>query len=152
MKKLLITGVALAALAMSTPALANPPENGYTGPIVYENGKEPIRFACDTLALIKTIYEVGKDKPSLMRPKFIELNLVSGVHGDPQCVVGTYGAVKVVEESVFLGPLENPFGDIKLFCWAVHVSDKPKKGPADYWILYLDTKDEHPWLQVGTSL
>ena len=53
---------------------------------------------------------------------------------------------------MFLGPVENPVGDAELFFWALHVDNSPKGGSTDYWILYLDTRTDRPWLQVGTEI
>ena len=60
--------------------------------------------------------------------------------------------MRVVDEPVFLGPVENPVGEAELFFWAIHVDNSPRGGKADYWILYLDTKKARPWLQVGTAI
>ena len=58
----------------------------------------------------------------------------------------------MVEKPVLLGPIKNPVGDAQLYFWAIHVDNTPKGGSADYWMLYLDTKGEHRWLQVGTAI
>jgi hypothetical protein len=73
-----------------------------------------------------------------MRPKFDELARKIGVRGEPQCLIGRYGQVKILEPPVFLGPIKNPIGNAKLFFWAIHVDNTPKGGTAEYWILYLD--------------
>ena len=140
------------SLLLASPALADPPDKDYVGAITYENGKEPERFACDRLDLVKSIYEAGKDNIFRMRPKFDELAAAKGVRGDPQCTISQYSAIKVVEKPVLLGPIKNPVGDAQLYFWAIHVDNTPKGGSADYWMLYLDTKGEHRWLQVGTAI
>jgi hypothetical protein len=139
------------SLLVASPAVADPPDRGFVGAIVYEDGREPLRFACDTLDLVKTIYDAGKDNLFLMHPKYEELAKTKGTYGDAQCTVNRYAEVKVVEPAVLLGPIVNPIGDAELFFWAVHVDNSPKGGKADYWVLYLDTKGEHPWLQVGEA-
>ncbi len=113
-------------LLLASPSHAGPPDEGYVGAIVYRNGTEPDRIACDQLELVKSIYDAG--------------------------TVGTYREVRVLEAPVLLGPVENPVGDAKLYLWAIHVDNSPKGGDADYWILYLDTKTARPWLQVGKSI
>ena len=134
---------------IAPPAAADPPDPGFIGAIVYENGFEPPRFACDRLDLVKAIYDAGKDNLFVMRDKYDELAAIKGIYGDAQCTIGQYAEVKVIETPVFLGPVANPIGDAELFFWAVHVDNSPKGGTADYWVLYLDTRDEHRWLQVG---
>jgi hypothetical protein len=130
------------SLLVAAPAYAEPPARGYVGAIVYRNGQEPLRFACDTLDLVKTIYAAGKDNLFLMRAKFDELAATEGIHREPQCLLGRYGRIRVGETPVLLGPIVNPVGNARLFFWAVHVDNSPKGGTADYWILYLDTMDE----------
>jgi hypothetical protein len=147
------TGLLLAlTLPLAAAADAAPPDEGYVGAIVYKNGTEPDRIACDTLDLVTTIYDAGKETIFAIHPKYKELAETKGSYGDPQCTVGTYREVRVLEPPVLLGPVENPVGDAKLYFWAVHVDNTPKGGHADYWILYLDTKTDRPWLQVGESI
>src|SRR5690348_160187 len=86
--------IGLSVLLVS-PALADPPEKGYVGTIAYENGKEPDRFACDRLDLVRKIYDIGKDNVFLMRTKFTELAQTMGVYNEPQCSIGRYSEVKV---------------------------------------------------------
>ena len=140
------------SVLVASPAFADPPEKGFVGTIAYENGKEPDRFACDRLDLVRSIYETGKDNVLLMRAKFNELAQKVGVYGEPQCSIGQYAQVKVLEPPTFLGPIKNPIGDVKLYFWALHVDNSPKGGSADYWVLYLDTRGEHQWLQAGISI
>ena len=140
------------SVLLASPAFADPPEKGFVGTIAYENGKEPDRFACDRLDLVRKIYDIGKDNVFLMRAKFNELAQTLGVYSEPQCSIGKYSEVKVVDKPIFLGPIKNPVGDVKLYFWAVHVDNSPKGGSADYWMLYLDIKGEHPWLQVGVAI
>lgn len=143
-------------LALTVPIAstvsAAPPDQGYIGSIVYRDGHEPDRIACDTLDLVKTIYAAGTKSIFAIHPKYKELAQSEGVNGDPQCTVGTYREVRVLEEPVFLGPVENPVGNVELFFWAIHVDNSPKGASTDYWILYLDTKTDRPWLQVGTEI
>jgi hypothetical protein len=139
-------------LPFVSPSEAAPPDEGYVGAIVYRNGTEPDRIACDTLDLVKTIYDAGKETVFAIHPKYRELAETKGAYGDPQCTVGTYREVRVLEQPVLLGPVSNPVGDAKLYFWAIHVDNTPKGGKADYWILYLDTKTARPWLQVGESI
>ena len=152
----LLSRMGLCLIGLSLPfaatAIAAPPDEGYVGAIVYRDGREPDRFACDTLDLVKTIYDAGKKSVFAMHPKFQELSATKGALGDPQCTVGAYSDVRVVEQPVLLGPVENPIGNAELFFWAIHVDNSPKGGSADYWILYLDTKKARPWLQVGTAI
>jgi hypothetical protein len=138
----LLSLIVLSAL-LASPAFADPPKKGFVGSLIYENGSEPERFACDRLDLVRTLYET-RDLFQI-RPKFDELVRTVGVYGEPQCLIGRYGQVKVLEPPVFLGPIANPIGNAKLFFWAIHVDNSPKAGTADYWILYLDTTTE----QVG---
>jgi hypothetical protein len=137
---------------LASPSFADPPDRGFVGAIVYDNGAEPQRFACDTLDLVRILYEAGKDNLFRMRPKYDELARTAGIYGEPQCSLDHYGEVKVLEPPVILGPIENPVGDAKLFFWAVHVDNSPKGGRANYWLLYLDTKDQHRWLQAGLGI
>ena len=125
------------SMLLASPAFADPPEKGFAGTLAYENGSEPERFACDRFDLVRTLYET-RDLFQ-MRPKFDELVRTIGVYGEPQCLISRYSQVKVLEPPVFLGPIENPIGNAKLFFWAIHVDNSPKGGTADYWILYLDT-------------
>ncbi|HET7714414.1 MAG TPA: hypothetical protein VFK86_02195 [Bauldia sp.] len=145
-------GLSLVALTLPLAAEAAPPDEGYVGAIVYRDGREPERIACDTLDLVRIIYEAGKESVFRMHPKFKELAADQGTNGNPQCTVGTYADVRVLEQPLLLGPVDNPVGDAELFLWAIHVDNSPKGGSADYWILYLDTKTERPWLQVGRSI
>ena len=115
------------------------------------DGREPDRFACDTLDLVKAIYYVGKDKVFAMHPKFRELAATKGAFDDAQCTVGTYDEVRVVDQPVLLGPIDNPVGDAELFFWAIHVDNTPRGGRADYWILYLDTKKATSLAGGGTA-
>jgi hypothetical protein len=140
------------AFLVASPAYADPPDPGFVGAIIYKDGREPDRFACDTLDLVKAIYSVGKENIFSMHPKYVELAATKGIYNEPQCSVGTYDQVRVVDEPVFLGPIDNPIGDAQLFFWAVHVDNTPKGGRADYWVLYLDTKGKHPWLEAGTGI
>jgi hypothetical protein len=119
------------------PAFADPPGGGFVGTLAYENGTEPERFACDRFDLVRILYETGD--LFQMRPKFDELARTMGVYGEPQCSIGRYGQVKVVEPPVFLGPIKNPIGNARLFFWAIHVDNSPKGDAAEYWVLYLDT-------------
>jgi hypothetical protein len=128
--------IGLAAL-LASPAFADPPAKGFVGTLTYENGNEAERFACDRLDLVRTLYET-RDLFQ-MRPKFDELVRTVGVYGEPQCLIGRYGQVKVLEPPVLVGPIANPIGTAKLFFWAIHVDNSPKAGTASYWILYLDT-------------
>jgi hypothetical protein len=84
------------SLLAASPAAADPPDRGFIGAIVYEDGREPPRFACDTLDLVKRIYAVGKDNLFLMHPKYEELATEKGVYGDAQCTVSRYAEVKVI--------------------------------------------------------
>lgn len=129
------------SMLLASPALSDPPGKGFVGALTYENGSEPQRFACDRLDLVRTLFETGD--LFQMRPKFDELVRTVGVYGEPQCLIGRYGMVKVLEQPLFLGPIKNPIGNAKLFFWAVHVDNSPKGGTADYWVLYLDTTGEH---------
>lgn len=149
-----LLGFSLLALTLpfASNASAAPPDQGYVGAIVYGDGTEPDRIACDTLDLVKTIYAEGTKSIFAIHPKYKELAQAKGVNGDPQCTVGAYRQVRVLEDPVFLGPVENPVGDAELFFWALHVDNSPKGGRTDYWILYLDTKTDRPWLQVGTEI
>jgi hypothetical protein len=147
----LLSLLGLSAL-LASPALADPPDKGFVGTIAYENGTEPTRFACDRLDLVQTLYKTGQANLFTMRPKFDELAQTVGVYGEPQCSIGQYAQVKVLEPPMFLGPIENPVGDAKLFFWAIHVDNSPKGGAADYWVLYLDTRGEHTWLQAGIGI
>ena len=140
------------SVLLASPALADPPDKGFVGTIAYENGKEPDRFACDRLDLARILYETGKNNVLLMRAKFNELAHTVGVYGEPQCSIGRYAQVKVLEPPVFLGPIKNPIGDVKLFFWALHVDNSPKGGTANYWVLYLDTRGDHSWLQAGIAI
>jgi hypothetical protein len=141
-----------ASLLLASPAFADPPGKGFVGVIAYDNGKEPARFACDRLDLVRTLYDTGHDNLFLMRPKFDELARTPGVHGEPECSVGQYAEVKVLDPPVLLGPVRNPVGDAKLFFWAIHVDNSPKGGTADYWMLYLDTQSEPARLQAGVGI
>lgn len=133
-------------------ARANPPDNGYVGAIVYENGKEAERLACDTLPLVKEIYDAAKENVFLARSKFDELAQITGIYNEAQCMIGPFGAVKVLG-SELLGPIVNPMGSkYKFYMWAIHVDNSPKGGTSDYWMLYLDTKDDHAWLRVGQGI
>ena len=140
------------SVLLASPAFADPPEKGFVGPITYENGLEPARFACDRLDLLKTLYDTGQENVFKMRPKFDELAQTMGVYGEPQCSIGQYSSVKVLDKPVFLGPIKNPLGNVQLFYWAVHVDNSPKGGTANYWMLYLDSRGERPWLQVGVAI
>ena len=84
-----------------------------------------------------------------MHPKFKELSATKGAWATPQCTVGAYREVRVVDQPVLLGPVENPVGEAELFFWAIHVDNSPKGGSADYWILYLDTKKAGPGCRSG---
>ena len=128
-------------LLLASPAFADPPAKGFVGTLAYEDGSEPERFACDRFDLVLALYRTGD--LFRMRPKFDELARTSGVYGEPQCLIGRYGKVRVLEPPVFLGPIENPIGNAKLFFWAIHVDNSPKGGTADYWVLYLDTTGAH---------
>ena len=128
-------------LLLASPAFADPPAKGFVGTLAYEDGSEPERFACDRLDLVRTLYKTGD--LFQMRPKFDELVRTMGVYGEPQCLIGQYAQVKVLEPPVFLGPIKNPIGNARLFFWAIHVDNSPKGGTADYWVLYLDTPEEH---------
>ena len=68
MRHLLLRLLGLSVLVAS-PAFADPPEKGFVGTIAYENGKEPDRFACDRLDLVRDIYDTGKDNVLLMRAR-----------------------------------------------------------------------------------
>lgn len=151
---LCLVGLPLVALTLPLASAVNaaPPDEGYVGAIVYRDGREPDRFACDSLDLVKAIYDAGKESVFHMHPKFEELAKINGDNGDPQCTVGTYRHVRVVQRPVLLGPVENPIGEAELFFWAIHVDNSPRGGSADYWILYLDTKTERPWLQAGEAI
>ena len=122
------------AMLLASPVFADPPGKGFVGTLAYENGSEPERFACDRFDLVRTLYETGD--LFQMRPKFDELVRTMGAYGEP-------AQVKVLEPPVFLGPIKNPIGNAKLFFWIVHVDNSPKGGTADYWVLFLDTPDEH---------
>jgi hypothetical protein len=148
----LLGSTLLAALPLSTVVCAAPPDQGFVGAIVYRDGHEADRLACDSLDLIRSIYDAGKTNMFLMHPKFEDLAEVEGVRGKPQCTTGTYGAVRVAEPAVMLGPLDNPMGDAELFVWAIHVDESPKGNEEDYWLLYVDTKTPRPWLQIGTAI
>jgi hypothetical protein len=132
-----------ASTLLASPAFADPPGVGFVGTLTYESGSEPERFACDRLDLVRTLYDT-RDLFQ-MRLKFDQLVRTRGIYGEPQCVIGRYGRVKVLQPPVLLGPITNPIGNAKLFFWAIHVDNSPKAGTADYWILYLDTTAE----QVG---
>jgi hypothetical protein len=140
------------SILLASPAFADPPEKGFVGTITYENGDEPRRFACDRLDLVRTLYETGQANLFLMRPKFDELVRTIGVYGEPQCRLGQYAQVKVLEPPMFLGPIKNPVGEAKLFYWAIHVDNSPKGGAADYWVLYLDTRGGYLSLQAGRGI
>ena len=140
------------SVLLASPAFADPPEKGFVGTIAYQNGKEPERFACDRLDLVRTLYETGKANIFLMRSKFDELAQTAGIYGEPQCSIGQYAKVKVLEPPVYLGPIANPVGDAKLYFWALHVDNTPKGGAADYRVLYLDARGEHPLLQAGVGI
>jgi hypothetical protein len=150
MKRVLATAALLVLGCL--PAAAAPPDAGFVGAIVYRDGSEPDRIACDTLDLVKTIYAAGKETIFAIHPKYKELAQSKGINGDPQCTVGAYREVRVLEKPVFLGPVENPVGDAELFFWAIHVDNSPKGSSTDYWILYLDTEKERPHLQNGVRI
>jgi hypothetical protein len=141
-----------ASLLCVAPAQADPPDAGFVGAITYKNGVEPPRFACDSLDLVKILYSAGKSNIFGMHPKYRELAATRGIYNEPQCSVGIYREVKVLEPPVLLGPIVNPAGDVKLYFWAVHVDNSPRGGEADYWVLYLDTIGSRPWLQVGIEV
>ena len=140
------------SLLAALPAQANPPDRGYVGAIVYDNGQEPLRFACDSLELVKVIYDAGKDDAFRLYPKYRELAATAGTDGAPHCTVAKYRSIRVLEPPVLLGPTRNPIGEVELFFWAVHVDNKPKGSEADYWILYLDAKADRAWLHAGTEI
>ena len=86
----LLSRLGLSLVALTLPlasSIAAPPDEGYVGTIVYRDGREPDRIACDTLDLVKTIYDAGKDSIFAMHPKFKELSATKGalrrrpVHG-----------------------------------------------------------------------
>jgi hypothetical protein len=132
-----LPGLLALSMLLASPAWSDPPAKGFVGAITYEDGTEPRRFACDRLDLVRRLYET--QDLFRMRPKFDELTRTPGVYGEPQCLIGRFGTVKVLEQPLFLGPIPNPIGEAKLFFWGVHVDNSPKGGTADYWILYLDT-------------
>lgn len=132
-----LLGLLASSLLLASPASADPPGKGFVGTLAYDDGSEPERYACDRVDLVRALYETGD--LFRMRPKFDELVRTIGVYGEPQCLIGRYGRVKVLEPPVFLGPIANPIGNVRLFFWAIHVDNTPQGGTAAYWILYLDT-------------
>ena len=142
----------LATLPFAPISHAAPPDQGFVGAIVYRDGREAERLACDSFDLIKDINEAGKSNVFGMHPRYEELAETHGIRGKPQCTSGTYGMVRVTEPAKMLGPVHNPIGDAELFIWAIHVDDSPKGKDDDYWLLYLDTKTPRPWLQVGEAI
>ena len=95
-------------LPFASTAIGAPPDEGYVGAIVYQNGTEPDRIACDTLDLVKTIYAAGKKTIFAIHPKYKELAQSKGANGDPQCTVGAYREVRVAGRADLPGARREP--------------------------------------------
>ncbi len=136
---------AVLLFAEMSPALADPPTKGFVGDLVDRHGKQLNYFACDTLRLLRILYQPGKSDLGKMGAKFKKLARTKGAYAEPQCAYVPYNQIKVLEPPIFLGPIKNPGKDQgELFAWAVHVDNSPKGGDANYWVMYTDEKGTNP--------
>ena len=121
-------------MLLVSPAFADPPEKGFVGTLAYENGLPP--SALPAIGSTSCAHFIETGDLFQMRSEFDGDSCARWEsYGEPQCLIGRYGQVKVLEPPVFLGPIKNPIGNAKLFFWAVHVDNSPKGGTADYWVL-----------------